>query len=117
MQIGSNNPHEFRKGGMFSSKGLLSSLHGFVYRNNVSYQVCGMLKIPWCMQRVHKRVIDALLKPRQWAAPQDRRFFLSAEEISELCEDAEKIFKDEPTVLELDGMTAAFRIISSYALL
>lgn len=48
-------------------------------------------------------MIDTLLKPRQWTAPQDRRFFLSAEEISELCEDSEKIFKDEPTVLELSG--------------
>lgn len=73
----------------------------------MSQQVCPILSIHWCMQRVHKRVIDTLLKPRQWAAPQDRRFFLSAEEISELCEDAEKIFKDEPTVLELAGMKTA----------
>ncbi|GMH40175.1 hypothetical protein BSKO_08079 [Bryopsis sp. KO-2023] len=59
-------------------------------------------------ERVHKRVIDALLKPRQWTPPQDRRFFLSAEEISELCEDAEKIFKDETTVLELSAPIKLF---------
>ena len=61
----------------------------------------------FAQQQVHKRVIDTLLKPRQWTPPTDRHFFLSAEEISELCEDAENLFKKEPTVLSLQGVLGA----------
>ncbi|CAD7705298.1 unnamed protein product [Ostreobium quekettii] len=60
------------------------------------------------LQHVHKRVIDMLLNPRQWSPPMDRRFFLSAEEISELCEEAENIFKKEPTVLSLQAPIKLF---------
>ncbi len=48
-------------------------------------------------------VLRELLAPRQWKAPEDRRFFLDHEQISELCEAAEAIFKDEPSVLHLKG--------------
>lgn len=58
--------------------------------------------------KVHKRVIEMLLKPRTWKPPADRRFFLSAEEISEMCEEVEKIFKEELTVLELQAPVKIF---------
>ncbi len=48
-------------------------------------------------------VLAQLLDPRQWRPPEDRKFVLNIEQIAELCEDAERIFKDEPTVLHLHG--------------
>jgi hypothetical protein len=54
------------------------------------------------MPGVHKRVINELLRPRQWKPNhEDRRFMLQAEEIVELCDNAEKLFKQEKSVLEL----------------
>jgi hypothetical protein len=50
---------------------------------------------------VHKKVLNELLKPRTWKAGDDRRFLLNADEIGELCDNAEKIFRDEPTVLQV----------------
>lgn len=52
---------------------------------------------------MHKRVINELLRPRTWKAPEDRRFLLNANEIEELCSNAERIFREEPTVLEVHG--------------
>ncbi|GLC64614.1 hypothetical protein PLESTF_000184600 [Pleodorina starrii] len=52
-------------------------------------------------QGVHKRVINELLRPRTWKAPEDRRFLLNASEIEELCNNAERIFREEPTVLDV----------------
>lgn len=52
---------------------------------------------------MHKRIINDLLRPRTWKAPEERHFFLSASDIQELCESAERIFKEEKTVLELHG--------------
>ena len=52
-------------------------------------------------------VLRELLAPRQWKAPEDRRFFLDHEQISELCDAAEAIFKDEPSVLHLKGTAPA----------
>ena len=52
-------------------------------------------------------VLRELLAPRQWKAPDDRRFFLDHEQISELCDAAEAIFKDEPSVLRLKGGSPA----------
>ncbi len=54
-------------------------------------------------QGVHKRVINELLRPRTWKAPEDRRFLLNANEIEELCANAERIFREEPTVLDVRG--------------
>lgn len=48
-------------------------------------------------------MLNELLKPRSWKAPEDRRFMLNADEIGELCDNAEKIFRDEPTVLQVGG--------------
>ena len=51
----------------------------------------------------HKRVINELLRPRTWKAPDDRQFFLTAQDIGELCDNAERIFREERTVLDLHG--------------
>lgn len=54
-------------------------------------------------QGIHKKVINELLRPRTWKAPEDRRFFLSASDICELCDASERIFREERTVLDLHG--------------
>jgi hypothetical protein len=62
------------------------------------------------MPGVHKRVINELLRPRQWKPNhEDRRFMLQAEEIVELCDNAEKLFKQEKSVLELRVRCLAIR--------
>jgi len=48
-------------------------------------------------------VLRELLNPRQWKPPEDRAFALDAEQINALCDDAERIFRDEPSVLRLRG--------------
>ena len=48
---------------------------------------------------VHKLVLRELLNPRQWKPPEDRKFTLDAEQINELCETAERILREEPSVL------------------
>ncbi len=53
---------------------------------------------------MHRLVLRELLNPRQWRAPEDRKFHLDAEQINELCDAAERIFKEEPSVLRLRGM-------------
>lgn len=57
---------------------------------------------------VHRLVLRELLNPRQWRAPEDRKFHLDAEQINELCDAAERIFKDEPSVLRLRGEGLVF---------
>ncbi|KAK9868860.1 hypothetical protein WJX84_000767 [Apatococcus fuscideae] len=57
---------------------------------------------------VHRVVLRELLAPRQWKAPDDRRFFLDHEQISDLCDAAEAIFKDEPSVLRLKAPIKLF---------
>ena len=52
---------------------------------------------------VHKMVLRELLIPRQWKPPEDRKFVLDAEQINELCETAERILREEPSVLRLTG--------------
>ena len=48
-------------------------------------------------------IIKELLHPRTWKPPENRSFFLDAEQINELCDVAERIFRDEPSVLQLQG--------------
>lgn len=48
-------------------------------------------------------VLRELLHPRTWKPSEDRSFILNAEQINELCDEAERIFRDEPTVLQLQG--------------
>ncbi|KAG8644121.1 hypothetical protein MANES_11G101700v8 [Manihot esculenta] len=50
---------------------------------------------------VPKKVIAHLLKPRGWKPPVRRQFFLDCNEIADLCDNAEKIFSSEPSVLQL----------------
>ncbi|KAM7275660.1 hypothetical protein ACFE04_017526 [Oxalis oulophora] len=50
---------------------------------------------------IPKKVIAYLLKPRGWKPPVRRQFFLDCNEIADLCDNAEKIFSSEPSVLQL----------------
>ena len=52
---------------------------------------------------VHKLVLRELLNPRHWKAPEERKFMLGPEQINELCDTAERIFREEPSVLRLRG--------------
>ncbi|PIA39422.1 hypothetical protein AQUCO_02600105v1 [Aquilegia coerulea] len=59
-------------------------------------------------QGLHKKIISALLRPRNWKAPTNRRFFLDSYEVGELCYAAEQIFMHEPTVLQLKAPIKVF---------
>ncbi|EPS70499.1 hypothetical protein M569_04238, partial [Genlisea aurea] len=50
---------------------------------------------------VPKKVLAHLLKPRGWKPPVRRQFFLDCNEVADLCDNAERIFASEPTVLQL----------------
>ena len=49
-----------------------------------------------------------MLRPQNWKPPVDRRFFLDAYEVGELCYAAEQIFMHEPTVLKLKAPIKLF---------
>ncbi|RYR71803.1 hypothetical protein Ahy_A02g006024 [Arachis hypogaea] len=61
-------------------------------------------------QGLHKKasIISNLLRPRNWKAPANRRFFLDSYEVGELCYAAEQIFMQEPTVLQLKAPIKVF---------
>ena len=59
-------------------------------------------------QGVHKRVLQELLRPSTWKAPADRSFILRPSEIVDLCDAAEAIFSEEPTVLQLQAPVKIF---------
>ncbi|KAL5561594.1 hypothetical protein UlMin_031341 [Ulmus minor] len=59
-------------------------------------------------QGLHKKIISTLLKPRNWKAPVNRKFFLDSYEVGELCYAAEQIFMQEPTVLQLKAPVKVF---------
>jgi len=59
-------------------------------------------------QGLHKKIISNLLRPRNWKAPGNRRFFLDSYEVGELCYAAEQIFMHEPTVLQLKAPIKVF---------
>ncbi|GMN38160.1 hypothetical protein TIFTF001_007400 [Ficus carica] len=59
-------------------------------------------------QGLHKKIISALLRPRNWKPPVNRRFFLDSYEVGELCYAAEQIFMHEPTVLQLKAPVKVF---------
>ncbi|KAG7970659.1 hypothetical protein I3843_07G096100 [Carya illinoinensis] len=59
-------------------------------------------------QGLHKKIIYTLLRPRNWKAPPNRRFFLDSYEVDELCYAAEQIFMHEPTVLQLKAPVKVF---------
>ncbi|KAG6466012.1 hypothetical protein ZIOFF_076237 [Zingiber officinale] len=57
---------------------------------------------------IPKKVVAHLLKPRGWKPPVRRQFFLDCNEISELCDSAERIFTSEPTVLQIKAPVKIF---------
>ncbi|XP_043720245.1 serine/threonine-protein phosphatase BSL1-like [Telopea speciosissima] len=57
---------------------------------------------------LHKKIIFTLLRPRNWKAPANRKFFLDSYEVGELCYAAEQIFIQEPTVLQLKAPVKIF---------
>jgi protein phosphatase len=59
-------------------------------------------------QGLHKKVIAALLRPRNWKPPGNRKFFLDSYEVGELCYAAEQIFMHEQTVLQLKAPIKVF---------
>ncbi|KAL4429396.1 hypothetical protein ABPG77_005170 [Micractinium sp. CCAP 211/92] len=50
---------------------------------------------------IHKAVLREFLNPRHWAPSANREFFFSYEQIAQLCDQAERIFQQEPSVLKL----------------
>ncbi|KAK6940892.1 hypothetical protein RJ641_030423 [Dillenia turbinata] len=59
-------------------------------------------------QKSPQGIISTLLRPRNWKAPVNRRFFLDSYEVGELCYAAEQIFMHEPTVLQLKAPVKVF---------
>eukprot|EP00268_Persea_americana_P020573 TRINITY_DN2072_c0_g1_i1.p1 TRINITY_DN2072_c0_g1~~TRINITY_DN2072_c0_g1_i1.p1 ORF type:complete len:986 (-),score=211.14 TRINITY_DN2072_c0_g1_i1:773-3730(-) len=57
---------------------------------------------------VPKKVIAHLLKPRGWKPPVRRQFFLDCNEIADLCDNAERIFSSEPSVLQIKAPVKIF---------
>ncbi|KAJ4977552.1 hypothetical protein NE237_008332 [Protea cynaroides] len=57
---------------------------------------------------VPKKVIAHLLKPRGWKPPVRRQFFLDCNEIADLCDGAERIFSNEPSVLQIRAPVKIF---------
>lgn len=57
---------------------------------------------------MHKQVLRELLIPRHWRPPESRDFFLDADAIHTLCDQAEAIFQAEPTLLRLRGRCGDF---------
>ncbi len=57
-------------------------------------------------------VLRELLNPRQWKPPEDRSFILDGDQINTLCDQAERVFQQEASVLRLRGAAAlpAFQI-------
>uniref|UniRef100_A0A0C9S7F5 Serine/threonine-protein phosphatase n=1 Tax=Wollemia nobilis TaxID=56998 RepID=A0A0C9S7F5_9CONI len=57
---------------------------------------------------IPKKVLADLLKPRGWKPPVRRQFILDCGEIAELCESAERIFAQEPSVLQIKAPVKIF---------
>ncbi|KAL8140906.1 hypothetical protein V2J09_006927 [Rumex salicifolius] len=57
---------------------------------------------------VSKKVLAHILKPRGWKPPVRRQFFLDCSEIAELCDNAERIFSSESSVLQLKAPIKIF---------
>jgi protein phosphatase len=77
------------------------------YNNDLSYPTRKFQR-QRSPQGLHKKIIEALLKPRNWKPPQNRRFFLDSYEVGELCYAAEQIFMHESTVLQLKAPIKVF---------
>ncbi|PSC71439.1 serine threonine-phosphatase BSL1 [Micractinium conductrix] len=57
---------------------------------------------------IHKSVLREFLNPRHWAPSANREFFFTFEQISQLCDQAERIFQQEPSVLKLGAPIKIF---------
>ncbi|PKA50885.1 Serine/threonine-protein phosphatase BSL2 like [Apostasia shenzhenica] len=57
---------------------------------------------------VPKKIIAHLLKPRRWKPPVHRQFFLDCNEVADLCDNAERIFSSEPSVLQIKAPVKIF---------
>ncbi|KAG0626776.1 hypothetical protein M758_2G150700 [Ceratodon purpureus] len=57
---------------------------------------------------VQKKVLSYLLKPRGWKPPTKRQFFLDCNEIADLCNTAERLFAQEPSVLQIRAPVKIF---------
>jgi len=57
---------------------------------------------------IHKQVLQKLLRPREWTAPVERTFFMDVASIQELCNQCERCFKEEKTVLRLHAPIKIF---------
>lgn len=57
---------------------------------------------------VPKKILAYLLKPRGWKPPVRRQFFLDCNEIAEICDNAERIFSREPSVLQIKAPVKIF---------
>jgi protein phosphatase len=53
-------------------------------------------------------IIQTLLRPRGWTPPLDRTFMMDVSAIDDLCNQAEALFKQEPTVLRLNAPIKIF---------
>jgi len=71
-------------------------------------QLTPVLQRSTSFQGVHKRVLQELLRPNTWKPPADRSFILRPSEIVDLCDAAEAIFSEEPTVLSLQAPVKIF---------
>ena len=58
---------------------------------------------PTPLQGIHKAVLREFLNPRHWAPSSARDFFFNYDQICQLCDQAERIFQQEPSVLKLRG--------------
>ncbi|KAG6528972.1 hypothetical protein ZIOFF_011164 [Zingiber officinale] len=68
-----------------------------------------IFNFPCCYaQSFTSHVVAHLLKPRGWKPPVRKQFFLDCNEISELCDSAERIFTSEPTVLQIKAPVKIF---------
>ena len=66
---------------------------------------------PSCIS-AEQTVLLELLNPRQWKPPEDRSFILDGDQINTLCDQAERVFQREASVLRLRG--AAFSLFPGY---
>jgi hypothetical protein len=59
--------------------------------------------LPCWLQGIHKLVLREFLNPRHWRPPENRDFLFTFDQICQLCDQAEELFKREPSVLKLRG--------------
>ncbi|KAG0587730.1 hypothetical protein KC19_2G187400 [Ceratodon purpureus] len=75
---------------------------------NSAMQARRLLDRQMSMASVQKKVLAYLLKPRGWKPPVKRQFFMDCNEISELCDAAERLFSQESSVLQIRAPVKIF---------